>query len=350
MDKIVKKFKEWIGLKEKIDSYKKIYPQFREGEVWWVSVGENIGVEISGKSADFSRPVLIYRKLSNEGFLGIPMSTKIKEGTWYSIIDFGNKKINIILSQVRVFSSKRMHTKMGELSKHDREKVSLDFFNLYFLNNKKFPPPLLEAGSWVNPKYVNSIANHNKSVKLLVPFYSQFNKVTLDGWQDRACAPTCLKMVLQYLSDGDFKFSIDDLILEGTTIVGGYIEGIGWAHAGLIRIAHNHGFLAYDEEFRSIKINIRKKSFEKSDFEEELVTKGIKKIKKTLENGVPVIISCSASFTDKHRPHQVVLVGYDEAGFYYHEPEARDDSGANRFVDLETFRKHWRKFAIFLNK
>lgn len=187
--------------------------------------------------------------------------------------------------------------------------------------------------------------------KLEIPYYSQYKDVTLESWSERACAPTCLKMVLDYLSEGEFNHSIDDIILEGTTIVGGYIEGVGWNHAGLIRIAHNHNFLAYDEEFRSIKVNTESKTFEKSEFENEMLEKGIEKMKKILGEGKPVIISCSKNFDEIHKPHQVVLTGFDDEGFYYHEPAKNsEEDGAHRQVSFDNFRIHWRKFAIFLSK
>ena len=79
----VKRFLEWIKLKEKLHESEYKIPLFKEGEVWWCALGENVGIEMNGKSKDFTRPVLIFKKLSREGFLGIPMSTKLKEGTWY---------------------------------------------------------------------------------------------------------------------------------------------------------------------------------------------------------------------------------------------------------------------------
>ena len=188
-------------------------------------------------------------------------------------------------------------------------------------------------------------------IKLDIPFYSQFTNVAQEEWKERACAPTCLKMVLDFLSGGKFEKGIDDLIKEGLVIVGGYEPGNGWTHAGIIRLAHNHGFQAYLEEFRTIKVNVEEKTFSKSDFEDLLIEKGIEKIKNTLGSGLPVIISCSKNFDEFHKFHQVVLIGFDDNGFYYHEPHKEsEEEGANRFVDFQTFKTHWRKFAIFLNK
>lgn len=65
-----KRFPEWMERKECIHNVGRLLA-ISEREVWWVAVGENVGVEINGKSGRFSRPVLVYKKLSKFGFLGI---------------------------------------------------------------------------------------------------------------------------------------------------------------------------------------------------------------------------------------------------------------------------------------
>lgn len=138
---MIKRFLEWIKRKEKLDKGEYKLPLFKEAEIWWCSVGENIGVEIGGKSLDFSRPVLIFKKLSKESFLGLPMTTKQKEGSWYVKVKYGGKNVIVILSQARVFSTKRLHTKIGELDDEDCVLISRAFADLYLVSNKKFPPP-----------------------------------------------------------------------------------------------------------------------------------------------------------------------------------------------------------------
>ncbi len=75
-----------------------------EGEVYWCGFGENVGVEINGKNEMFSGPVLVYKKLSWYGFLGIPLSTQPHEGSWYVPLYFQNKQQVAVLAQRRVFS------------------------------------------------------------------------------------------------------------------------------------------------------------------------------------------------------------------------------------------------------
>ena len=60
---MLKRFLEWIGLKEKLHTADNKPPLFKEGEIWWSAIGENVGIEVNGKGKPFSRPVYIYKKL-----------------------------------------------------------------------------------------------------------------------------------------------------------------------------------------------------------------------------------------------------------------------------------------------
>lgn len=66
-----KRFSEWIGLKEKLHKAGKL-PKIKEGDIWWCSIGENVGVEINGKSEFFSRPVLVLKKTESFWLHGYP--------------------------------------------------------------------------------------------------------------------------------------------------------------------------------------------------------------------------------------------------------------------------------------
>ena len=85
-----KHFDEWMGLKEKLHFNARM-PRISEGEVWWCSLGENVGIEINGKSKRFTRPILIMKKLGRKGFMGIPLTSQPKEGTWYAKFTFMDK-------------------------------------------------------------------------------------------------------------------------------------------------------------------------------------------------------------------------------------------------------------------
>lgn len=125
-----KRFYKWIDMKKSIHDKRKL-PNVHEGEVWWGGVGENVGVEINGKSKRFSRPVLIMRKLSREGFMGIPLTSQKKTGTWYVEIEFLNTKQYAAICQARVLSASRLYGKMGMLPELDLAKVRKGFARLY---------------------------------------------------------------------------------------------------------------------------------------------------------------------------------------------------------------------------
>ena len=64
MNKFGKKdFSGWIVLKEKLHKTRRRPRTVSEGDIWWCTVGENVGVEINGKGHLFARPVLVLTKI-----------------------------------------------------------------------------------------------------------------------------------------------------------------------------------------------------------------------------------------------------------------------------------------------
>ena len=109
-----KDFDDWNELKKKYESHNNHI--FEENEIWWASIGVNIGFESCGKNSNFNRPVLILKKFNKFIFLGIPLSSKIKQGKYYYNFEFKGKNSNALLSQVRLFDSKRITHLIGKLS------------------------------------------------------------------------------------------------------------------------------------------------------------------------------------------------------------------------------------------
>jgi len=138
-----KDFNKWNALKMKIDdgSSKK---QFKEREIWWTSIGLNIGFEQDGKNDQFHRPVLVLKKFNADMFFGVALTSKDKEGFYYSNFEFikrGDKeytKSAAILSQVRLFSSKRLIRRIVKLNETTYDKIQLDVIKV--LTQKKRTP------------------------------------------------------------------------------------------------------------------------------------------------------------------------------------------------------------------
>jgi len=56
--KTIKRFLEWIGLKEKLHGAIHKPPFFKEGEIWWCNLGENVGIEANGKGDTIPKQLL----------------------------------------------------------------------------------------------------------------------------------------------------------------------------------------------------------------------------------------------------------------------------------------------------
>jgi len=89
---------------------------FKEREIWWCSVGINVGDEEDGKNHQYSRPVLILKKFNHKVFWGLPLTTKIKENPYYFRINFKGNDQSVMLTQLKVFDSRRLSDKMGYLT------------------------------------------------------------------------------------------------------------------------------------------------------------------------------------------------------------------------------------------
>ena len=111
-----KDFPGWHTLKVQLHTQHHA-PTFQEREIWWCSVGINIGDETDGKSRLYNRPVLIIRKFNKHLFLGVPLTTKIKENPYYFCISFQGRVQCVMLSQLRVWEGKRLTHKMGQIPK-----------------------------------------------------------------------------------------------------------------------------------------------------------------------------------------------------------------------------------------
>ncbi|KKP45945.1 MAG: 2,4-dihydroxyhept-2-ene-1,7-dioic acid aldolase [Candidatus Woesebacteria bacterium GW2011_GWA1_33_30] len=124
-------FKKWFNLKILLHktNFSNIY--FKQNDIWWCSVGMNLGEEIFGKGNKFTRPVLIFKKFTSNSFLGLPLTSKGKSGSWYTKISGGGKDNWVILNQARILDKKRLVDKMYVLDDRDIKKVKKDFLRLY---------------------------------------------------------------------------------------------------------------------------------------------------------------------------------------------------------------------------
>ena len=111
-----KDFDKWNEHKKAIDGTNaNLY--FYERDIWWCSLGVNVGFEEDGKNEYYTRPILVLKKFSKDVFIGVPLSTSSKEGRYYFKFNFQGQKSNALLSQIRLFDTKRLKDKLGRLPK-----------------------------------------------------------------------------------------------------------------------------------------------------------------------------------------------------------------------------------------
>lgn len=124
-----KDYTDWMSIKSSLEISGKV-TNFSEGQIWWAAIGKNIGVEIDGKHDDYSRPVIIFKKLSRLCFFAIPLTSQPHTGSWYVDFIFKGKQQYAVLSQIRIMSVSRLYNRMGKLSAGDYKKIKTGFRKL----------------------------------------------------------------------------------------------------------------------------------------------------------------------------------------------------------------------------
>ena len=119
-----KDFFTWSAEKEAIHESKPRIPFFNEKDVWFASLGVNVGFEQDGKGRQFLRPIVVLKKFNNETLWGIALTSKSKTGPYYfSFTHDGNRRSTANLSQFRLIDSKRLQYKIGTISSVDFEQL-----------------------------------------------------------------------------------------------------------------------------------------------------------------------------------------------------------------------------------
>lgn len=107
-------------------------PTYDERDIWWCSVGQNIGSEENGKHENFERPVLIFRKFGDGVFWGIPITSasprKISRTECLILFENGPRTVDII--QLRLMSGKRLLRFVEKMSLADFQHIRNIFGDL----------------------------------------------------------------------------------------------------------------------------------------------------------------------------------------------------------------------------
>lgn len=125
------KFDKWNEVKKELEQ--KTGTGVANGEVYWLSVGQNLGSETYGKGADFKRPVLVLNKVYIKNyinaFIGVPFSSKASQKSgclYHKFTDKQGIKQVALLAQIRLFDTKRVISNANiSVLKADFEKIKI---------------------------------------------------------------------------------------------------------------------------------------------------------------------------------------------------------------------------------
>ncbi len=119
---MLKDFTKWLGLKEKLNAMPGTafaHPR----EIWWCSLGVNVGVETDGKNENFERPVIIMRVYNTHSMIVLPLTRKEKDDDFHHMVDTTRNVSWAKLTQTRVISNKRLLRKVDTLDKDSFKKL-----------------------------------------------------------------------------------------------------------------------------------------------------------------------------------------------------------------------------------
>lgn len=93
-------------------------------EIWWCSLGVNVGFEQDGSVEEYRRPVLILKGLSKQICLVIPLTASAKQHPLRpSIGILEGVDAHALLSQMRVIDTKRLVRKIGYRNKETFQSI-----------------------------------------------------------------------------------------------------------------------------------------------------------------------------------------------------------------------------------
>ena len=110
-----KDFKSWHDEKKKIhaDGENKLY---KKRDIWWCSLGVNVGYEQDGTGDHTGRPVIVLKGFSKHVCLVVPLTTSAKPNKYHiSTRVVGDRQESAIISQIRLIDTKRFVNKVGVL-------------------------------------------------------------------------------------------------------------------------------------------------------------------------------------------------------------------------------------------
>lgn len=112
-----KDFDGW-NQRKKIIHAKNTNKRYHERDIWWCSLGINVGFEEEGTGMFGERPVLILKGFSEQVCLVIPLTTSKKKNPYHIPVGtVDGKEAFAIISQLRLVDTKRFVNKVSMVDK-----------------------------------------------------------------------------------------------------------------------------------------------------------------------------------------------------------------------------------------
>src|SRR3989344_7085690 len=118
-----KDFDGWNDSKKKL--HRQVFaPLYHRREVWWVSLGVNIGTEIDGTGKQYDRPVVVIKGFNENQCFTVALTGRYRKDPYhYPVGIVGDREASAVLSQIRIVDTKRFVKKIGMLDEAIYDKL-----------------------------------------------------------------------------------------------------------------------------------------------------------------------------------------------------------------------------------
>jgi ABC-type bacteriocin/lantibiotic exporter with double-glycine peptidase domain len=156
-----------------------------------------------------------------------------------------------------------------------------------------------------------------------VPFYSQFDDISLPEWRKVGCGIASLAMLIEYYEPE--SVTVDELLQRGID-ADAFLNDAGWTHSGLINLSKKYGLTGESHDLSSANMNTAFATLEDE-----------------LEEG-PVMASVHYTFDPQSPiPHIVVVSGVSDGKVFYNDPSER---AGGHSISIQKFQSAWKKRYI----
>lgn len=177
-----------------------------------------------------------------------------------------------------------------------------------------------------------------KDIIIKIPLVDQRKHTRNKKWAGKTCAICSVKMLMTFENQEHIEIPVMTLVNEARKL-GGYIQGVGWKHKSLVKLARRYG----------VKLTFAKKFF-KTDIQK---LKGLKMAGRSILKGRPVAISLFYKLDPKNGGHVAVINGLKKdknlvLGYHIQDPDP-GFRGSNYYLSRKELLSGWRGGMIWFD-